>query len=113
MVDLPKDGEPFQPANGMDGIDFMAIWCARCQCEPDTDPQDGGEGCPILGESMALKPDDEMYPRELIWMKGEGHCTAFIESDGSGVVLNPRAVAAKRDAYAALPRDPKTGRPII
>ena len=105
---------PYQPANGTEGLDFMCTWCGRCACEPDIDPEDvdGPEGCPILTKSYALKPGEEGYPPELIERDGEGFCTAFVEDVGQGLV-DPYATAKKAAAYAALPRDPVTGRPVI
>lgn len=106
---------PFQPANGTDGFDFMALWCARCQCEPEIDIDDdvNETPCVILTESFALKVTDEGYPPELIEdAHGCGRCTAFIERTHPGVVA-PRQVAKDRARYQALPRDPKTGRPVI
>ena len=109
--------ESFQPANGIDGADFIARWCDRCSSEPDVDPQDADapDGCPILAMTFITKPGDKDYPPEWVVKNGEGICTAFSErrADWDGTPTDPHAVVRARDAYAALPRDPVTGRPVI
>lgn len=107
--------KPYQPANGTEGIEFTARFCAACACEPE-DIMDGEhDGCPIIALTMTHKPGDEAYPKQWVADGDFPRCTAFVErpADWDGVPLNPYAVEAKATAYAALPRDPATGRPVI
>lgn len=105
--------KPYQPANGTEGVDFIARFCAGCACEPDDLEDD--DGCPILGQTMIHNPGDPEYPPQWVEDADGPRCTAFVaRPEGwDGVPLDPYAVEAKATAYAALPRDPATGRPMI
>lgn len=81
--------EPYQPGSGLEGADFMAAYCDRCQ--HDQAFRDGtGDSCPIAANTMVFTPEDDAYPRE--WIYGaddEPTCTAFrpttpVETDAVG-----------------------------
>lgn len=69
--------EPYQPASGTEGADFMALFCDRCT--RDAAFRDGtGESCPIVANTIVFKVTDERYPREWIYgSDGYPVCTAF------------------------------------
>ena len=103
----------YRPANGTDGMDFVARWCANCACDEVANGRDeDGKTCPILNNSFALPETHVDYPPELIEDDKGCRCTAFVEHTGQGWV-DPHQAARARAAYDALPRDPATGRPVI
>ena len=73
--------KPYRPANGTDGMLFMAHFCEGCK--RDQVFQETGEGgCPIAAASLMYDVDEEGYPKE--WIKNVGdvdgataRCTAF------------------------------------
>jgi hypothetical protein len=76
-AESPDGREPYQPANGIEGADFMADWCDRCQ--HDAAFREGtGESCAIADNAMAYDEDDPEYPVEWREDGPEGpRCTAF------------------------------------
>ena len=109
--------KPLYLPNGSAGMDFMAMFCDRCQCEPDTGEEATAEsGCPILSNAMFFSVGEEGYPKE--WVEDDDgsnpRCTAFVErTEPFSEPLDPYAIAKAKAAYDALPRYPVTGRPII
>lgn len=71
------DREPYRPANGFEGADFMAVFCNRCQ--HDAAFRAGtGESCPIAANTMVYDEDDPAYPVEWREDGPQGpRCTAF------------------------------------
>lgn len=111
---MTKTHEPYRPANGTEGDQFIGQHCANCACDENTESADeDGKNCPILDLTFALKIDDAEYPSQWIYgADGLPVCTAFVADVGQGWV-DPRAVEDDAKRYAALPRDPATGRPVI
>lgn len=70
----------YRPANGDEGLRFMARWCDNCKRGPK---EDSLEDCDILARSFCLKVEDPNYPVE--WQgpidKPWDHpvCTAYEE----------------------------------
>ena len=105
----------YRPANGSEGESFIAKHCAGCACDENTDDpfNDEGKTCPILDKTVALKIDDEGYPAQWVYAAdGLPTCTAFVADTGQGWV-DPYQVEKDSQRYAALVRDPATGRPVI
>jgi hypothetical protein len=70
--------ERYQPANGMEGADFMAEFCDRCT--KDTAFRDGtGDSCPIAANTMVYRVTDPNYPPEWIEDEQGPRCTAFTQ----------------------------------
>jgi len=68
--------KPYRPANGTEGMDFMARWCERCI----HDDYEKLKFCQILGATLAFYMNDPEYPREWIYDEsGKPCCTAFEE----------------------------------
>lgn len=106
-------GEPYQPSNGDEGEQFMGMWCHNCT-KDNLDDDTGEGGCSIIAYTMALKVDDPDYPKEWVYgPEGQPLCTAFDERLEPGERETREAQAVAQKAYDALPRDPKTGRPVI
>lgn len=102
---------PWRPANGIEGCDFAAVWCARCACDAEDLEED--DGCPIAAAAFAFDVKDDGYPRQWIEDESGPRCTAFIERIPGEPRKDPYAIEKARAAYDALPRDPVTGRPLI
>jgi len=66
-----KDGAPYQPSNGTEGMWFMDKFCDRCHYEV------GGRQCPIILKTMVLDMEDPDYPKEWIYNDGGPVCTKF------------------------------------
>lgn len=69
----------YQPANGTEGMYFMAQFCDRCYHESGDGESPEGS-CPIIAATMAYRPGDDNYPNQ--WRYDEnGHptCISFIE----------------------------------
>lgn len=102
----------YRPANGTEGIEFAARFCARCAF--DTEDLDEEDGCPIAADALAYQVNEPGFPKE--WVQGcaKGpHCTAFLERVPGEPMKDVRAVERIRKTYDQLRRDPVTGRPII
>lgn len=67
----------YRPANGTEGIEFMAHWCD--QCEHDRAFQEGvGDSCPIAAAVMVYEKHEPGYPAEWTYdAEGQPCCTAF------------------------------------
>ena len=102
---------PYRPANGFEGIEFAARFCARCAC--DAEDLEEEDGCPIAADSMAYSVGDDGYPEQWVQDEQGPRCTAFVERVPGEPRKDPFAVEKVRAAYQALPRDPLTGRPVI
>jgi hypothetical protein len=102
---------PYRPANGSEGMDFEARFCALCAC--DSDDLEAEDGCPILADVYASKITDEDYPPQWVEDADGPRCTAFTPRVSGEPIKDPYAVEKARTAYDALPRDPVTGRPVI
>lgn len=78
--------QPYRPANGTEGDEFISRWCDRCVRGTEDDP------CPILGATLFLAEDDPDYPTE--WAEDENgpRCTAFATSqdDTTGIIPDAR-----------------------
>ncbi len=73
---MTEDVTLYRPSNGTEGEIFMGQWCARCQHD---DYHDGGDGCPIIGNTMALAVDHPDYPKEWREEGPQGpRCTNFL-----------------------------------
>jgi hypothetical protein len=84
---------PYRPANGSEGMDFMAAFCERCRVWVDDDV-----GCDINNRVLCFDVTDAEYPKEWVQEKGDvcgrtARCTAF--------VLDP---ARERPLRTAKPR---------
>ena len=67
----------YRPANGSEGMRFMARFCDRCAKE-EYDERHPEKGCRILAATMAFDVDDEEYPDEWTYdQDGKPTCTAF------------------------------------
>ena len=80
LAKMYKEGDPYRPSNGTEGMYFMALFCDKC-CRNDTDEYGEG-GCEILFQTEILAVDDAAYPKE--WNhgpNGQPRCTAFRISD--------------------------------
>lgn len=77
---------PYRPANGTEGDEFISQWCDRCVRGKTGDP------CAILGDTLFLDADDPDYPREWIEDDDGPRCTAFAASqdETTGVIADPR-----------------------
>ena len=74
-----KPGEVYRPANGTEGMIFMAHFCERCSEDNFNDDEDTG-GCEIMARSMAFGEKDPNYPKEWTYDKdGLPICAAFSE----------------------------------
>lgn len=102
----------YRPANGTEGIEFAARFCARCAFDAeDLDEQDG---CPIAADAVVYEVNEPGFPKE--WVQDEPcgpRCTAFLERIPGEPMKDVRAVAQIREVYEGLRRDPVTGRPVI
>lgn len=82
MASPSETAELYQPANGMEGAEFMSDLCDRCA--RDAAFRNGtGDSCPIVAATMVYSVEDEAYPRE--WIYGPDSlptCTAF-EADAA------------------------------
>lgn len=104
-----RAGAPYRPSNGDEGFYFQSAFCQQCK-KDNFNPDTGAGGCRILVYTMAYDVKDADYPKELVIGKdGQPTCTAF----NPRVSYQQRATAKAQKKYAALPRDPETGRPII
>lgn len=80
-----KDGKPYRPSNGTEGMGFVAQFCEQCihekfihtQCHDD-------KKCDILSRSFIYGLDDPEYPEEWIWLDGAPTCTAYQHWDWWG-----------------------------
>jgi hypothetical protein len=64
----------YRPANGTEGMEFMAKFCDRCQVEVDS----GLNGCDIRIETMIYETDVSEYPSEFIINdEGQAECLGF------------------------------------
>jgi len=70
---MPKDGTPYQPSSGTEGMWFMDIFCDRCHYEV------GARQCPIIIKTMLHDPGDHEYPKEWVYQDGKPVCTKFKE----------------------------------
>lgn len=102
---------PYRPANGIEGIEFMARFCANCAC--DAEDLDEEDGCPIAADAFAFDIKEDGYPKQWVEDAAGPRCTAFIERIPGEPRKDPFAVQRAQAAYEALPRDPVTGRPVI
>lgn len=102
----------YRPANGIEGADFQARWCDRCAF--DTENLDEEDGCPILADTFVHEVNSPNYPKQWVQDVKDGpRCTAFLERVPGEPRKDVFAVERIQAAYAALPRDPVTGRPVI
>lgn len=81
----PKDGEPYMPANGTEGMDFEEQWCAHCSRDAafrnTWDAPNGPEdGCDILANAMAGE-----QPAEWTWRNGKPHCSNFSDDPANSL----------------------------
>lgn len=93
---------------------FMEAWCAKCIRDKAHRESDGAEGgCRIIVYTMALPVDDPDYPKAWVYdAEGAPTCTEFLEDKGQAF-RDEAVVKQVQDRYDSLPRDPKTGRPVI
>lgn len=75
-----QEGGLWRPANGTEGADFEANWCAHClNCHGEGPWEDefgnDATGCCMIAEAMFWQAS----PTELIIRDGAPHCTAFRE----------------------------------
>ncbi|MBX4941139.1 hypothetical protein [Rhizobium binae] len=80
MAIAEREGGPWRPANGTDGMDFEFHWCSHCLNRNGDGPWEDEFGndidgcCPILEDVAWCE-----QPRELIIRNGMPWCKAFRE----------------------------------
>lgn len=68
--------ERYQPVSGMEGAEFMSVFCDRCT--RDQAFRDGtGDSCPIAAATMVFDVEDDEYPAEWVYRDDTPTCTAF------------------------------------
>ena len=81
----------YQPSSGMEGMDFMEVFCFRCKRDAAYQLYAAGrgpeaEGCDILSRTMLYSPykleERDKYPKEWNYGPDGPRCTAF-EPDGA------------------------------
>ncbi len=106
--------QPYQPANGTEGMDFMDAWCERCLKDKGMRQKPQRDGCEIIAMSLVCGVSDPEYPKELIEDDGGNpRCTAFMEDPDPEGQDDITMLRRRKAAYDALPRDPISGRPVI
>ena len=71
-----KDGKPYRPSNGTEGMYFIAEFCEQCIHEKWMHTQcEGDKKCDILSRSLIYDLDDPEYPEEWIYKDGKPICT--------------------------------------
>ena len=77
--------EPYRPANGSEGSDFMDKFCHRCKRdEKFRETQAAEDGCPIALGALVYQVEEDGYPEEWVVDQGDvygktARCTAFEE----------------------------------
>ena len=66
-----KDGEPYYPSNGTEGMDFLGVWCENCV--KDTMLRGGKKQCTILTNSF-LKTKVKQW----VYKNNSPVCTSFV-----------------------------------
>jgi len=80
LAAMYKDGQPYRPSNGTEGMMFEELYCNQCALE-DYDHETGTGGCDILTRALAFDMDDPEYPKEWIHgPDGQPKCAAFRET---------------------------------
>ena len=68
----------YRPANGSEGLDFMAKFCHRCARDAKfRETQDGEDSCPIARDALMYAVTDEGYPEQWIEDALGARCTEF------------------------------------
>ena len=62
----------YRPANGTEGMIFMAAFCDRCKLEPT---------CKIMLSTMAYDTTDAEYPTEWRYVDDKPTCTAYKDAN--------------------------------
>lgn len=95
MAVAGKEGGLWRPANGTEGADFEANWCAHClNRHGDGDWEDEfGDGVPGACEIQATAFWGAQ-PAEMKIRDGHPHCTAFREDPA-----NPARCLKTREMY--------------
>jgi hypothetical protein len=74
-----KDGEPYRPSTGTEGMDFECKFCNNCMHQnPDPNSK---RHCDILMRAFWYNIGEEKYPREWQYKNDQGTCTAFTKWD--------------------------------
>lgn len=76
-----KDGDPYQPSSGTEGIGFMEGFCVHCEREREYNESEGEDidkACEILSATMRVDPGHPDYPKQWIYKDGKPVCTAYI-----------------------------------
>lgn len=78
-----KDGSPYRPSTGTEGMDFEYEFCQHC-IHQNPDPNSKKQ-CDILFRAFWYNIGEEKYPREWQYLNDQGICTAFTKWDwGNG-----------------------------
>jgi len=75
----PKNGKPFVPSNGSEGMVFHADWCDRCVWRGEDDES----GCAILTASFCGEVP------QWTWQGGRPTCSEFKEHEFDGLADVP------------------------
>lgn len=74
-----KDGSPYRPSNGTEGMDFMCHYCENC-INQHPDPNNKKQ-CDIAARAWWYSISEEKYPKEWQYKDDQGICTAFVKWD--------------------------------
>lgn len=79
VLNKPRAGQKYRPANGMEGEIFQCAYCNDCVKDAEFRETDEG-GCDIWLLALFNDTDDPVYPTELQYgLDGQPTCTAFEE----------------------------------
>lgn len=74
MCKVFKDGEPYRPSNGTEGMMFHDKFCSHCIHDHPTNEK---RQCELIMYAMCFDVDEKEYPKEWVYKDDYGICTKF------------------------------------